>query len=250
MATDAMRRTFRAQGYVVVPHVLTDAQLSRGRKLVEEQLVAEPAPPGHVGNLARWPRFTDRGPNPLLEFYREIGVERLAAELLREDLALKEPDFAQVAVTIPPWPHRPGGPHNDGLTPPPPSGIPGTFTLLACVWLSDQSEPHHGNLWVWPGTHLRAGAYLAEHGPEMLTARVDELGPGPYPKIELGEPAQAMGPAGSVLFAHYLLAHNIGGHNGPAGAAWRRTLYYRLSTVGHSERWRTIVTEPLHEFRS
>jgi ketosteroid isomerase-like protein len=55
--------------------------------------------------------------------------------------------------------------------------------------------------------------------------------------------------AGSLLFAHYLLAHNIGGHDGPAHAAWRRTLYYRLSTVGHSERWRTIVTEPLREFR-
>jgi hypothetical protein len=248
MDTDTMRAAFRARGYVVVPGVLTDAQLDRGRALVERELDADPPPPGHLGNLARWPRFTPGGPNRLLDFYRETGVADLAAELLRPDMTLQEPDFAQVAVTIPPWPHRPGGPHLDGLTPMPENGVPGTFTLLAGLWLSDQSEPHHGNLWVWPGTHLRAGAYFAEHGPEAIT-RVDELGPGPYPPVELGEPAQATGPAGSVLFAHYLLAHNIGGHDGPAGAAWRRTLYFRLSTVGHTNRWRAIVTEPLHEFR-
>jgi hypothetical protein len=246
--TDALRRTFREQGYVVMPGVLTDAQLEHGRALVERELAADPPPPGHLGNLARWPRFTDTGPNPLLDFYRDSGVARLAGQLLRADLPLPEPDFAQVAVTIPPWPHRPGGPHLDGLTPMPADGIPGTFSLLAGVWLSDQSAPDHGNLWVWPGTHLRAGAYFAEHGPDAIT-RVDELGPGPYPAIHLGEPAQAMGPAGSVLFAHYLLAHNIGCHDGPADAAWRRTLYYRLATVGHRRRWRTIVTEPLHEFR-
>jgi len=73
--------------------------------------------------------------------------------------------------------------------------------------------------------------------------------PGVLTDAQLGEPTQATGPAGSVLFAHYLLAHNIGGHDGPADAAWRRTLYYRLSTVGHRARWRTVVTEPLHEFR-
>jgi hypothetical protein len=248
MLTDAMRRTFREQGYVVIPNVLTDAQLNHGRALVAAQLLEDPPPPGHVGTLARWPRFTAPGANPLLDFYRQVGVAQYAAGLLSEDLALREPDFAQVAVTIPPWPHRPGAPHLDGLTPLPKSGMPGTFSLLAGVWLSDQSEPHHGNLWVWPGTHLRAGAYFAEHGADAIT-RVDELGPAPYPRVDLGAPTQAVGPAGSLLFAHYLLAHNIGGHDGPADAAWRRTLYYRLSTVGHSERWRTIVTEPLHEFQ-
>ena len=248
MLTDTMRRTFREQGYVVIPSVLTDAQLEHGRALVAAQLLEDPLPAGHVGNLARWPRFTASGANPLLEFYREVGVAQYAARLLREDLALQAPDFAQVAVTIPPWPHRPGGPHLDGLTPMPKSGVPGTFSLLAGVWLSDQSAPNHGNLWVWPGTHLRAGAYFAKHGADAIT-RVAALGPGPYPRVDLGTPTQAVGPAGSLLFAHYLLAHNIGGHAGPAHAAWRRTLYYRLSTVGHSERWRTIVTEPLHEFQ-
>jgi hypothetical protein len=256
--TDSDRRFFREHGYVVIPGVLDEGRIARGLALVEEQLAADPPPPGHVGQLARWPRFDSADPAgpadsgrvyPLLEFYRETGVAGLAAGLLREDLPLQEPDFAQVAVTIPTWPHRPGGPHLDGLNPLAPEPAPHSFSLLAGVWLSDQSAPDNGNLYVWPGTHLRAGAYFAEHGAEAIT-RVDELEAGPYPRVQLGAPAQATGPAGSVLFAHYLLAHNIGGHFGPPGAPWRRTLYYRLSALGHRERWRTVVTEPLHEFRA
>jgi hypothetical protein len=78
--------------------------------------------------------------------------------------------------------------------------------------------------------------------------RVEQMNPGPYPKIELGEPTQATGPAGSVLFAHYLLAHNIGGHDEPASAAQRQTIYYRLHATGHQDRWREAVTDPLLEF--
>jgi Phytanoyl-CoA dioxygenase (PhyH) len=245
--TDAQRRAFRTHGYLVVPGVLDPGQVARGLAAAERLLAEDPPPPGHLGHLARWPRFGPAG-HPLLDFYRQARIAELAAALLRPGLALEEPDFAQLAVTVPPWPHRPGHPHLDGLVPPAADGVPGTFTLLAGLWLADQTLPHHGNLWIWPGTHLAAGAYLAEHGADAL-ARPEALGPGPYPPVELGEPDQARGPAGSVVFAHYLLAHNIGGHDGPAGADWRRTLYYRLRTVGHRERWRTCVTDPMHEFR-
>ena len=255
--TDSDRRFFREHGYVVIPAALTDTQITRGLALVEDQLAAEPPPDGHVGHLARWPRFDNPATDgsdephrvhPLLDFYRETGIADLAAGLVREDLPLTEPDFAQVAVTVPTWRHRPGGPHLDGLGPLTPEPGPYSFTLLAGLWLADQSVPDHGNLYVWPGTHLRAGAYFAEHGPDAIT-RLDEMQPGPYPHVHLGAPTQATGPAGSVLFAHYLLAHNIGGHFGPPDDPWRRTLYYRLSALGHQTRWRTIVTEPLHEFR-
>lgn len=241
------RAAFRERGYVVIPHALTDRQIRHGRQRVAELLAAEPPAPGHAGHYFLWPRF-DGTSHVLLDFYREAGIGELAAGLVRPGLRLDEPDFAQVAVTIPPWHHHPGGPHLDGLTPPPPDGRPGTFTLLAGVWLSDQSQPDHGNLWVWPGTHRRCGAYLAERGAGALT-RPDEMNPGPYPGIELGEPEQATGPAGSVLLAHYLLAHNIGGHDGPAGSSPRQTVYYRLLAAGHRQRWREVVTSPLSEFR-
>lgn len=54
----------------------------------------------------------------------------------------------------------------------------GTFTLLACVLMSDQLTENSGNLWVWPGTHLAHAAYFRDHGPQMFCA---------YPPIDLPE---------------------------------------------------------------
>jgi len=262
--TAADRAAFREQGFVVIPGAIDHRQLALGRRTATAMLMAEPPAAGHVGPYFLWPRFagtpgcrqlksrderagyapaSDHG---LLRFYRQTRLGELAAALLRPELPPEEPDFAQLATTFPPWPHRPGGPHVDGISPPLPDGTPGTFSLLAGAWLTDHSETNHGNLWVWPGTHLRFGAYLARHGADALT----RLGPEPYPPIDLGEPVQVTGPAGSLLFAHYLLAHNIGGHDGPPGASMRQVVYYRLHATGHRERWRQAVTEPLAEFRS
>ncbi|MEI8409470.1 MULTISPECIES: phytanoyl-CoA dioxygenase family protein [unclassified Kribbella] len=242
MITDSQRAHFREQGYVVVPDVLTDAQLAAGRRTVAAMLEQEP--PADVGFHFLWPRFN--GGHELLDLYREVGLGELAGQLIRPELSIEEPDFAQVATTIPPWSHRPGGPHVDGITPMAADGVPGTFTMLAGLWLTDHEELDRGNLYVWPGTHLGLGAYLAEHGADALT-RVDEMNPGPYPKIDLGSPVQVSGPAGSVLFAHYLLGHNMGGHT---GGDRRETVYYRLHANGHRDRWREVVTDPLLDIRS
>jgi hypothetical protein len=142
--------------------------------------------------------------------------------LLWPELPPDDPDFAQVATTIPAWSHRPGGPHVDGISPPLPDGQAGTFWLLAGVWLTGHEEPDRGNLWVWPGSHLRAGAWLAEHGADSLPRLQPELS---YPPVELAVPLQVTGPAGSVLLSHYLLGHNIGGHDGPVGAPIRQVVY-------------------------
>ncbi|MGZ0146708.1 phytanoyl-CoA dioxygenase family protein [Kribbella sp. WER1] len=237
--TDAQLDQFRTQGYVVVPDVLTAAQVAAGRRVVAAML--ERNPPDGVGAHFLWPELDET--HPLLRLYHAAGVGDLAAELVRPDLALLEPDQAQVATTIPPWSHVPGGPHVDGVTPCLPDGTPGTFTMLAGVWLTSQENVDCGNLYVWPGTHLGFGACLAEHGADALT-RLDPLAP--YPDIPLGDPVQVTGPVGSVLFAHYLLAHNIGGH---VGDVRRETLYYRLRTTTHRARWREVVTDPLVEFR-
>jgi hypothetical protein len=251
---DAALAAFREQGFVVIPGVLDERQLACGRRTVSAMLTADPPPARHTAPYFLWPRFTappfdvpgegghDHG---LLRLYRAAGIGELAARLLRPEVPPQEPEFAQLAATMPSWPHRPGGPHVDGISPPLPDGTPGTFSLLAGAWLTDHSEPDRGNLWVWPGTHLRFGAYLAEHGADAL-ARLD---PEPYPPIELGEPMQVTGPAGSVLLAHYLLGHNIGGHDGQPGAPMRQVVYYRLQAAGHRGRWREAVTDPLLEFR-
>ncbi|SEG52746.1 Phytanoyl-CoA dioxygenase (PhyH) [Actinacidiphila yanglinensis] len=241
-----MRATFRRQGYLVVPDVLTPGEVAAGRKEVAAMLAKQPPAEGHVGPHFVFRNFGDRG-HPLLDFFLRTGMGELAGQLLREGLAIQPPEGVQVATTIPPWPYRPGGPHVDGLSPTEPDGRPGTFSLLAGAWLTDHTTPGRGNLWVWPGTHLRFGAYLAERGADALR-RVDDMAPGPYPRIELGDPVQVVGPAGSVLLAHYLLAHNIGDHDGPADDERRETLYYRLHAEGHRDRWREVVTAPLSEF--
>jgi hypothetical protein len=244
--TDQDRAAFREHGYVVIPAVLDAAQLAVGREVVAAMLAAEPPAPDQVGPYFLWPQFGSDG-HPLLDFYADAGIGALAAGLLKPDLDVQEPRNAQVATTIPPWPNRPGSPHVDGLTPMESDGRPGTFSMLAGVWLTDQSEQDRGNLYIWPGTHLRFGAYLAARGADALM-EVATMKPTPYPQIELGEPLQATGPVGSVLFAHYLLAHNIGPHAGPASSGSRQTVYYRLHATGHSQRWREVVTSPLIEF--
>ena len=246
VVTGHTRTAFRQQGFVVVPEVLSAEQIAAGRAVVAAMLIEQPSPAGHAGPYFLWPRF-NHDDHALLDFYRQVGLAEVANQLLRPDLSVQDPDFAQLALTIPPWPHRPGGPHVDGITPGEDDGRPGTFTLLAGIWLTDHSQPDQGNLWIWPGTHLRFGRYLAEHGPDALA--VDQLGPGPYPALELGPPIQATGTAGSVLFAHYLLAHNIGNHDGDTGDKPRQTVYYRLHAQGHRQRWRQVVTDPLLEFR-
>lgn len=232
---------------MVVPGVLDAGRVAEGREIVAALLERDPIPDGHVGSHFLWPQFGPGG-HPLLGFYRAIGLGEVARQFLRPDLAADEPQAGQVALTVAPFVHRPGGPHVDGVTPCAPDGRPGTFTMLAGVWLTDQSEVDRGNLYAWPGTHLRFGRYLAERGVDALAQLSDKVPP--YPDIELGEPVQATGPAGSVLFAHYLLGHNIGGHFGPAGSERRETLYYRLHAHGHVARWRQAVISPLLEFRS
>jgi hypothetical protein len=241
---------FRELGFVVIPGFLDERALACGHRIATAMLTAEPPPPGHAGPYFLWPRFAAAAgggsEHGLLRLYRRCGIGDLVAQLLRPELPPDDPDFAQLAATLPPWPHRPGGPHVDGISPPLASGEPGTFSLLAGAWLTDQSEPHRGNLWVWPGTHLRAGAWLAESGPDALARlRPDRS----YPPVGVGEPQQVTGPAGSVLLAHYLLGHNIGGHDGPAGAPVRQTVYFRLQARGHRDRWRAVLTDPLVEFR-
>jgi len=241
---------FREHGFVVIPGVLDERSLACGHRIATAMLTAEPAPTDHAGPYFLWPRFAPAADGAaehgMLRFYRGCGVRDLAEQLLRPEVPPDDPDFAQLATTVPPWSHRPGGPHVDGISPPLPDGQPGTFSLLAGVWLTGHEEQDRGNLWVWPGTHLRAAAWLAEEGPDALSRLQPELS---YPPVELGEPRQLTGPAGSVLLAHYLLGHNIGGHDGPAGAPSRQVVYYRLQARGHRARWRQVVTNPLAEFR-
>jgi hypothetical protein len=147
-------------------------------------------------------------------------------------------DRARVALNIPPYSHRPRLPHIEGYQ----HGqeVPGTFTLLASLLVSDQLSDNSGNLWVWPGTHLTHAAFFAEGGPEAFSTAAG------YPEIDLPKPTQIRGRRGDVLLAHYLLGRNIGGNDQSDRA--RRAIYWRLRAPGHTGRWAECLADPWTEY--
>jgi len=213
---------FAERGYIVIPGVVPADVLDRAFIRTDELVARNP------------PEADKRGPH--FYFLETRDEPHLRAPLtdspafgLAEDLAgqgtLDVPGQVQVALNIPPFQHHPGRPHIDtSYAEPVDDPEFSTFTLLAGILLTDQLAEDGGNLWVWPGTHLKHAAYFKEHGPNKFCA---------YPPIGLPEPVQLTGRAGDLLLAHYLLGHNIGGNF--AFDQTRRALYYRISNVDHAK---------------
>jgi hypothetical protein len=233
---DDQLRAFAERGYVVIGNVIQPELISAAMQHVHTLIQQEPPPSDRRGYHFYW-RNALAPSDPL----RSLLTDSLAwgiAEALIKPLELALPQQAQISLNIPPWRHRPGGPHLDGLTPPEASGRPGTFTMLAGIFLTDQQSSDMGNLWVWPGLHEVIAAYLRGHGPDALLKMA-------HPTLALGEPEQIVGAAGDLLLAHYLLGHNMGGN---LSGLVRQVVYFRLQSQGHASRWRDCVQTPLLEF--
>ncbi len=157
---------FAERGYVVLPGVVPPSLLDDGLGAIDGLVAREPPPPERRGHHFYW--LGDPAPSgPLLRLFT-VGGTLVAADTMILPLRMEAPRQVQVSLNIPPNPRGPGGPHLDGLTPAEPDGRPGTFTLLAGVFLTDQTEDDMGNLWVWPGTHRIFAAHLRAHGPDAL----------------------------------------------------------------------------------
>lgn len=236
MLDKQQKQSFAEQGYLVVPRAAPRPLIDDARREVESIVAREPPSAGHLGPYSY---FLASAGLPALRSLLYSSSALSAAESLIASGRFEVPEQVQISLNVPPFDHIPGGPHIDGLAPPESDGRPGTFTLLAGIFLTDQAAGQMGNLWVWPGSHLRAAAYFREHGPDSLLSSV------PYPQVELPEPHQVLGRAGDLLLAHYLLGHNIGGNT---SAVTREVVYFRLSREGHRGRWRECVQDPLLEF--
>ncbi|HMK13240.1 MAG TPA: phytanoyl-CoA dioxygenase family protein, partial [Acidimicrobiales bacterium] len=154
-------------------------------------------------------------------------------------------DHIQVALNIPPNGHRPGGPHIDGnVRQRPEQTAPDSFTLLAGIYLSDETDDDTGALWVWPGSHLVHQAVFRERGADALlsTGGHVTLLRDPPP---LRTPIPARGRRGDLLLAHFLLGHNTGPN---LSSTTRRMLYYRLGTPDHRARWAATFLDALTEY--
>lgn len=237
-------RSFGRNGFVVVPGVVSEALLAELEAEVDALVAGKPAPAGKVGFHHY---FEPPASLPIADrVLRESGALSLAAQLvapLTVDLAF---DHIQVATSIYGWEHEPGGGHIDGY------GHVGqtepySFTLLAGIYLGDESASGRGNLWVWPGSHLGHEQLFRERGVDVLSDPESQGGHAclltPAPDLGRGEPVLAK--RGDFLLAHYLLAHN------QSGNMWnplRRIVYYRLAAAGHRQRWSQTQTDALLEF--
>ena len=236
VVTHADKRAFAERGYVVIPDVLSRRQVDRAVAVVDDLIAETPPPDGHRGHHFYWPALEPG--HPLLGLLCDGAAFDTAEQLIRPG-RLEVPRQAQVALNVPPHPHRPGRGHLDGVTPPESDGRPGTFTMLAGIMLTDQMIENAGNLWVWPGTHRAHEAYFRERGPDAL------LSSRGLPDITHPAPEQVLGHAGDLLLAHYMLSHNIGGNTSPNV---RRVVYYRLQREGHRARWRECLQDVWLEF--
>jgi len=229
-------REFAIRGYVIVRNIIPATILADASTTIDNLIDEQPPPDGYVGHHFYWLSTVADGPLPAL-FY-DTPVRSLAQSLVEPgeiEIAFNQ---VQVALNIPPFSHRPGGHHLDGYQEGEP--VPGTFTLLAGVLMTDQRIENAGNLWVWPGTHRTHAAFFRERGPDAF---LECKG---YPKIELPEPCQVLGGPGDLILAHYMLGHNIGGNYDSDKV--RRAVYFRLRRVGHEQRWRDCLCDELLEF--
>ena len=226
---------FVQRGWTVVPRIVSKALQAAAHRRIDALLDEQPPPQDRRGFHFYWiddPADDD----PLLQVLTRSPAQVLAQSMIAPRM-LERPTQIQVSLNIPPWPHRPGGPHLDGLTPTEPDGRPGTFTMLAGILLTDQPGQDMGNLWVWPGSHQAHAAQLRANGAEALR---DMAHPPP-----VGTPEQIVGRAGDMVLAHYLLGHNMGGN---LSDTVRRAIYFRLRSAQHRQEWQANVADPLREF--
>ena len=234
--TDEQIDEFAERGFVIVPQVVPDDVLASAARRIDDLVAADPPPAGKTGSHFY---FLETKDEPALL----APVTGSTAFGLAEELAgagtLETPWQVQVALNIPPYSHRPGLPHIDAANAEPTDEpIRGTFTLLAGILMTDQLTENSGNLWVWPGTHLRHAEYFRDHGPHRFCA---------YPPIDLPEPEQVKGRAGDLLLAHYLLGHNIGGNC--QSEQTRRALYFRISDVDHESHRSEFLQDPWLDYQ-
>ncbi len=238
LTVDQLRR-FGQDGFLLVPGLASPRAVAAANAVIDELLSTSPPPPHVVGPHSYVEKPASS--HALLDLLTGTPAYGVAEELTAPG-GLVGPTHVQVALTFPPFAHVPGAGHVDGLGELRADGRPTSFTLLVGVILSDQSADDMGNLHVWPGTHLATAAYARTHGVAALQAQAAETSSPPVPQEHR---LQVRGHPGDVLFAHYLLAHNIGGNT---SGTVRRSVYMRLKRRGHEQHWVRALTDAWYEY--
>ncbi len=160
MLSEGQLREFGGQGYLVLPGVVAERLLAPVDAEIDA-LVAERPPPADA--ISNHSYFEPLGQLPASDAaLRDSPAIRLAEDLVTPRTLDHGLDHIQIALNIPPSPRRPGAPHLDGHRPE--QDKPDSFTMLAGIYLVDESAPDSGNLWVWPGSHLVHERVFREQG--------------------------------------------------------------------------------------
>jgi ectoine hydroxylase-related dioxygenase (phytanoyl-CoA dioxygenase family) len=239
---------FGRDGYLVLRGGADEARCSAADAEVDELIEGEPPTVDGAGQdatfwfepVARLPRCHD--------LLRATPVAGAAAELVAPLSIAPAFDHIQVAITVPPWSHRPGAPHVDGYSAETAASTevaPASFTMLCGVALTDQRGPQRGNLWVWPGSHLDHARLFQEQGVDALRPTYGHAALLRPPLAYSQAPVELELGRGDVVLAHHLLGHNKGGNE---GIEVRRTIYLRLRADGHADRWADTFLDPLTEY--
>ncbi|MBA2608594.1 MAG: phytanoyl-CoA dioxygenase family protein [Actinobacteria bacterium] len=240
MLTDDQLFAFARDGYLVVKGVVPEVLLEDADAEIAEMVAAKPPPVGTVGHHFYFPPPTQL---PMCDrALRVSGALDVANELVAPHHLDHALDHIQVALNIPPYGHRPGGPHIDCHTADQPE--PGSFTMLAAIYLGDETQIDSGNLWVWPGSHLDHQRLFHERG---LNALLPTSGHSTMldPPLAVGAPTPVYAERGDLLLAHFLLGHNIGGNETDR---IRRIVYYRLACENHRDRWKDTFLDVWTEY--
>jgi hypothetical protein len=241
--TDGQLLEFAQTGYLVVPGVVNEPLLAAADDEIDVLLAREPPPADTVGK-----HFWFLPPSQLPRAHAALtrsGALAIAEELVAPDSLALILDHIQIALNIPPHGHRPGGPHIDGHVRQQPDDVkPSSFTLLAGIFLSDETEIDQGSLWVWPGSHLVHQQLFHDRGTDVLMQN------GGHITMLAGAPALSpavpvLGRRGDLLLAHFLLGHNTGGN---LSLTTRRMLYYRLGCPEHAARWEATFLDAFSEY--
>ena len=231
---------FVRDGFVVVPEVVSAPLLAQ----VDEEFarVMEQQPPGTEG-APHHSAFVPPATVPACTTAFDHSPARELAESLVEPRLLDHRfDHVQLCTVPPGRIHRPGSPHIDGMGHDPER--PETFTMLAGIYLDDETQPERGNVYMWPGSHRLHAEVHREHGIDALLKFGGHVGM-LQPDRDLGVSHPVYASRGDLLLAHYLTGHNSGGN---LGDRTRRIVYFRLAAAGHTERWETTMTDPWHEY--
>ncbi len=243
MLSDGRLVEFARDGYLVIPSVVSEPLLAAADAEIDALLAREP-PPVETRGKHFW--FLPPTQLPAADAaLRDSGAFAIAEELVAPDSLALILDHIQVALNIPPYDHRPGGPHIDGHVRQHPDQVaPNSFTLLAGIFLSDETAIDRGSVWVWPGSHLVHQQLFRDRGTDVLMQTGGHITMLSDPPL-LPRPVPVLGHRGDLLVAHFLLGHNTGGNLSPST---RRMLYYRLGCPDHAGRWDVTFLDAFAEY--